>query len=736
MSAARPIRTLLVANRGEIARRVFATCRRLGIVTVAVHGEPDADAPYVADADVAVALPGVTAAETFLRGDLVVDAALRAGADAIHPGYGFLAEDAAFARAVLDAGLTWIGPDPATIEAMGSKLHARELMERAGVPVLPGGRVGEDEDPAALRERAATVGYPLLVKASAGGGGRGMRRVDDADGLADAVAGARREATAAFGDGTVFLERLVERPRHVEVQILGDRHGAVSVLPERDCTVQRRHQKLIEESPAPRLDDDVRARLADAARAAATDLGYVGAGTVEFVVGGAGGDDPPGGAEIAFLEVNTRLQVEHPVTELVTGLDLVALQIRIAEGEPLPPEAIDPAPVGHAIEARIVAEDPAADWRPATGTVHGIALSTGPPRGPDGPASDGGRAGRSDGDHGVDGALRFSVPRPGGDAVVRLDSGVEAGTTVSAHFDSMLAKVVVAAPTRAAAIRLLDRTLTRGTLRGPRTADDLLVRALRSDTFADVTHHAQWLDGPALAALARPLVDGDRRRHAALAAALAGRALRRASATALPTIPGGFRTIPGERDAVTYDVDGDTAVVAYRVGRTLDATVDGTPVDVAHRERVVDGGHVDVTLVDGGVARRYDVRVADSTHWVTTVDGTVRLDERPRFADRGATAATGSLTAELPGTVVRVDVAPGDIVDAGRTLLVLEAMKMEHAVAAPVGGTVASVAVAVGDRVDAGAVLAVVDADPAPDEADPTPEDADPAPGGDAMPRS
>ncbi|MGE4426529.1 MAG: biotin carboxylase N-terminal domain-containing protein [Solirubrobacteraceae bacterium] len=740
------MRTLLVANRGEIARRVLATCRRLGITTVAIHGGPDADAPYVREADIAVALPGVTAAETFLRGDLVIDAARRAGADAIHPGYGFLAEDAAFARAVIAAGIVWIGPRPDTIEAMGSKLRARELMERAGVPVLPGGRVDEHVDEAALRAQADEIGFPLLVKASAGGGGRGMRRVDGPEALVDAVAGARREAGSAFGDETVFLERLVERPRHVEVQILGDVHGTVSVLPERDCTVQRRHQKLLEESPAPAIDDAVRALLADAARSAAAGLGYVGAGTVEFVVGGRrepvpgdpapehpdgpvtdepitdgpgpGGRATSGSVEVAFLEVNTRLQVEHPVTELVTGLDLVELQIRIAEGERLPPEAIDPAPVGHAIEARIVAEDPAADWRPQTGRIERFVVAGPDASGPDGPMTQRGRKhSRGVTDGAVDdGVLRFAVPERGTAPVVRRDSGIEAGGVVSAYFDSMLAKVIVRAATRSAAIRLLDATLTRTALHGPRTADDLLVRTLRSDAFSTVTHHSQWLDGDARTALARPLVDDAGHRRAALAAALAGREIRRATATTLATVPGGFRTVTGEPETVTFTTAGDDEIaVGYRVardGRTLRATIDGAPVDVALGRTTVDGDRVGVELVQDGIAHRHDVHRGDDAWWIGTAEGTVRLVELSRFPDTRSAAAAGSLAAELPGTVVRVDVAPGDAVEAGRTLLVLEAMKMEHAVRAPVDGIVAEVPVAVGDRVDAGATLVVVDAGP------------------------
>ncbi len=361
-SPTRPITRVLVANRGEIARRVFATCRELGISTAAVFSDPDADAPFVAEADVAIALGGATPAESYLRADAVLDAARRAGADAIHPGYGFLAENAAFARAVTDAGLVWIGPSPEAIAAMGSKTEARSRMEAAGVPVLPGVTLSGDEDDDALRAAADGVGYPLLVKASAGGGGRGMRLVESEGALLDGVAGARREAASAFGDDTVFLERYAPRSRHVEIQIMGDAHGTVVALHERDCSVQRRHQKVIEEAPSPVVDEGLRARMAAAAVAAGEAIGYVGAGTVEFLV-------TADASEFFFLEVNTRLQVEHPVTELVTGLDLVALQIAVAEGAPLPPEARDAPLRGWAMEARLYAEDAANGFLPVTGTL-------------------------------------------------------------------------------------------------------------------------------------------------------------------------------------------------------------------------------------------------------------------------------------------------------------------------------------------------------------------------------
>jgi len=724
VSAPTTIRRLLVANRGEIARRVLATCRRLGIETVAVHGDPDAGEPFVREADLAVPLGGAAAADSYLRGDAVIAAARAAGADAIHPGYGFLSEDAAFAAAVRDAGLRWVGPDPETIAAMGSKVRARDLMADAGVPVLPGARVADDATPQQLAEQAAGVGFPLLVKASAGGGGRGMRRVDEPGALVDAVTAARREAASAFGDGTVFLERYVLRPRHVEVQILGDAHGTISVLPERDCTVQRRHQKLVEESPAPALDGAVRASLADAARRAGQAIGYRGAGTVEFVL--AGGD----GAlqEAFFLEVNTRLQVEHPVTELVTGLDLVELQLRIAEGEPLPPEALDPAPRGHAIEARIVAEDPAAGWRPQTGVVERFAL-----------------AGASAFATAADGAAG------GRTAMLRLDAAVEPGSVVSPHYDSMLAKAIVHAPTRDAALRRLADGLRRAEIVGPLTARDLLVRVLEHPDVAAVRHDTQWLDGAALEELARPLVVGEDLRAAAAAAALADDAARRGpSAPRAATLaPAGWRNVPAHPQRVAFDVavgdassleaggapagrdrsvassgpeagpDGEAGRAGADPGLVVEHRLDRDGALAALR---VGGAPLDAELVAAGpgavvlrvgrerVAHRFDVVVAaDGTRWVRGLAGWAALRPRPRFADPDAADAAGSLTAPLPGVVLRVLAAVGDEVAAGQPLVVVEAMKMEHEIAAPAAGRIAELPVAAGEQVEAGRVLAVLD---------------------------
>ncbi|MFC4146757.1 biotin carboxylase N-terminal domain-containing protein [Micromonospora mangrovi] len=665
------ITRLLVANRGEIARRVFATCRALGVETVAVYSDADADAPFVADADLAVRLPGNTPAETYLKIDLVLDAARKAGADAVHPGYGFLAENADFAAAVTDAGLTWVGPPAKAIAAMGDKMAAKALLAEAGVPMLP---TWTDAD--------AITDFPVLVKASAGGGGRGMRIVRDAAGLAEAVASARREAAAAFGDGTVFIERYVERGRHVEVQIFGDACGTVVALGERDCSIQRRHQKIVEEAPAV-VVPELRRRLHEAAVAAGRAVDYLGAGTVEFLLAPTG--------EFFFLEMNTRLQVEHPVTEAVTGLDLVRLQLLVAEGEPLPLAATPPTD-GHAIEVRLCAEDPAQGFRPATGTLHRFAVP------------------------GVAGAF---APTKG----LRLDSGVVDGSVVSVHYDSMLAKLVAWAPTRAEAARALAGALARSEFHGVATNRDLLVRVLRSPEFAAVEIDTGFLERhdevftPLLAVESVPL--------AALAAALAGAAGRRASVPVLAGLPSGWRNVPAFPQVTRFTGPDGEVEVRYRLDRTGGLaewststgsrpgtadhaappgdTADGTPA-VGLVEATPDRVVLDVA----GVRRLFRVRRAGSMVFVDGPDGAAALTELPRFPLPTAELAAGSLLAPLPGAVTRVHVEVGQRVAAGELLLTLEAMKLEHPVLAPADGVVADLPVPAGSQVDTGAVLAVV----------------------------
>ncbi|WP_430498639.1 acetyl/propionyl/methylcrotonyl-CoA carboxylase subunit alpha [Micromonospora trifolii] len=668
------INRLLVANRGEIARRVFATCRALGVQTVAVHSDADADAPFVAEADQAVRLPGSSPTETYLRVDLILDAARRSGADAVHPGYGFLAENAEFAAAVTDAGLTWVGPPAKVIAAMGDKLAAKALLAEAGVPMLP-----------SWTDTDEITDFPVLVKASAGGGGRGMRIVRTADELAEAVASARREAAAAFGDGTVFIERYVERGRHVEVQIFGDAHGRVVALGDRECSIQRRHQKIVEEAPAV-VPDGVRTALHEAAVAAGRAVDYLGAGTVEFLLA-------PGG-EFFFLEMNTRLQVEHPVTELCTGLDLVGLQLLVAEGEPLP--AALPASTGHAIEVRLCAEDAAAGWRPATGTLHRFSVGA--------VATEfGGLAG------------------PG----LRLDSGVLAGSVVGVHYDSMLAKVIAWGRTRAEATRLLASALARAELHGVTTNRDLLVRVLRSPAFAAVEIDTGFLDRhPEVFA---PLLPADRLPITALAAALAAAAQRRATAPVLSGLPSGWRNVPAVPQVSRFvGPDGDEIEIRYRLDRTgrlaewsSTSAAEGAPERPTATETTGSAGEPIVALVEAtpdrvmldvdGVRRAYRVHRVGSAVFVDGPDGAASLVELPRLPLPTAAVAAGSLLAPLPGVVTRVHVEVGQRVAAGDPLLTLEAMKLEHPVLAPIDGVVAELPVPTGGQVQTGAVLAVVD---------------------------
>ncbi len=643
---------LLVANRGEIARRVFATCRRLGIQTVAVHSDPDADALFVAEADLAVALGGSTPAESYLRGDAVIAAALATGADAIHPGYGFLSENAGFAQAVVDAGLIWVGPSPEAITAMGSKIGARERMQAAGVPVLPGAHLTDGE---ALQDAAARVGFPLLVKASAGGGGKGMRVVEAPDALAGAVEAARREAGSAFGDATVFLERYAPRSRHVEVQLMGDAHGTVVALHERDCSVQRRHQKVIEEAPSPAVSPALRERLADAAVKAGQALQYTGAGTVEFLL-------VQDTDEFFFLEVNTRLQVEHPVTELVTGLDLVELQLLVAEGRTLPPEALAPPLRGWAMEARLYAEDPANDFLPVTGTL-----------------------------------TRFAVDRG-----VRVDTGVRSGDVISPFYDPMIAKVIAHGATREEAARRLADALARAQVQGTVTNRDFLVRVLRHEDFLGGAADTAWRDRADVATLAAPLLDRDATRLAALAAALAGAAARQADAAVLGTLPSGWRNNPAVPQTVSFaTAHDDELVLTYRVDRTGRQLAE--PAGIVLHEVTPER----VSLTADGVRRTY--RIGPDA--VGTAEGEAPLRELPRFVDPSAALSAGSLTSPMPGTVLRVMAQVGATVAAGQVLLVLEAMKMEHEIVAPGPGTLTELAVGAGDQVQAGAILAVIGED-------------------------
>ncbi|MFG3335424.1 biotin carboxylase N-terminal domain-containing protein [Streptomyces tendae] len=614
------IASVLVANRGEIACRVFRTCGELGIRTVAVHSDADENALHARVADAAVRLPGATPAETYLRGEAIVKAALAAGADAVHPGYGFLSENADFARAVRDAGLVWIGPPPEAIEAMASKTRAKELL---GIAPLTD---------------VTEADLPVLVKAAAGGGGRGMRVVRDLADLDAALTAARAEATSAFGDGEVFVEPYLENGRHVEVQILADSHGTVWALGTRDCSLQRRHQKVIEEAPAPGLPPGLAAELHDLAVRAARAVDYVGAGTVEFLVAD---------GKAHFLEMNTRLQVEHPVTEAVFGIDLVALQLRIAEGHAL--ETEPPRARGHAVEARLYAEDPANGWAPQTGRLHRLAV-------PDG---------------------------------IRLDTGYTDGDDIGVHYDAMLAKAVAHAPTRAEAVRRLAGALERTAIHGPATNRDLLVRSLRHEEFTSGRMDTGFYDRH-LADLTRSAPDP----LAPLAAALAD---ARANGG---RFGGGWRNLPSQPQVKRYAMAGEEHEVRYHHTRT-GLTAEGVRVVHADPERVV--------LETDGVRRRFDVaRYGEAIHVNAT-----RLTALPRFPDPTAQHAPGSLLAPMPGTVVRVaeGLTEGTTVQAGQPLLWLEAMKMEHRITAPVTGKLTELPVSPGRQVEVGALLAVVEGD-------------------------
>jgi len=653
----RRIERVLVANRGEIARRVFRTCRDLGISTAAVFSDADADAPFVDEADVAVRLPGSAPADTYLRADLIVDAARRAGADAVHPGYGFLSENAAFAKAVIDADLTWIGPPPDTIAAMGSKIVAKQLMSEAGVPVLP------ELDPQTI----TAADLPVLVKASAGGGGRGMRVVTATEQLAGEVAAARAEAASAFGDPTVFCEPYLPTGRHIEVQVMADTAGTVWAVAERECSIQRRHQKVVEEAPSPLVErvPGMRDKLFAAAVTAARAIDYVGAGTVEFLADEAGG--------FYFLEMNTRLQVEHPVTECTTGLDLVALQLAVAAGahlDPAPPPA-----TGAAIEVRLYAEDPAADWQPQSGPLHRLDVP------------------------GI--RSRFETgAQPTG---IRLDSGVADGSLVGIHYDPMLAKVIAWAPERASAARLLADTLARSTVHGLVTNRDLLVRVLRHSAFLAGDTDTAFFDRHGLDTLAAPLGDPTTERLSALAAALAADAAARDAATVLRPVPSGWRNVVSQPQRAAFTGSAGRIDIAYRHTR------DGLDAPGFGDLTLVRATATDVVLDAAGVRHPFAVaRYAELTH-VDSALGPVRLAAVPRFVDPAGQVAVGSLLAPMPGTVVRVVVAVGDRVTAGEPVLWLEAMKMQHRISAPADGVVRELPVTTGQQIEVGAVLAVVD---------------------------
>ncbi len=670
----RPIDRLLIANRGEIAVRIARTASRLGIETVGVYSGTDTTALHVRAVDRAVALGGASPATSYLRADAVLAAAIEHGCDAVHPGYGFLAENAAFARSVVDAGLVWVGPTPEQIELLGDKIAAKAVAVRAGVPTTA--VITVDDDPGPDRTAPAGVTYPALVKAAAGGGGRGMRIVTTPDELPDAIDAARREALAAFGDDTVFIEPYVQHGRHVEVQIVGDVDGAVVHLGDRDCSVQRRNQKVIEEAPAPDLPDDVRQRLRDGAVALAREVGYVGAGTVEFLVG----DDT-----ITFLEVNARLQVEHPVTEAITGIDLVEWQLLVAQGAPLPLTQDQIELSGHAIEVRLVAEDPAAGWLPSTGRIE-----------------------------------VFDVPDD-----VRCDAGVGVGSIVGTDYDSLLAKVIAHAPDRRGAARRLASALRRTVVVGPRTDLAATVAILGEPDFLDGAPTTGYLDEhPAVVDAVVPT--GEDRVASLVAAVLEVESQDRAADRRWGFAPSGWRNlrVQGQRTAWIDDATGDRhdveivleahsdgTVATVRLGPPPAVTEDGSLEADDRRLLEVRRHRLDATttLLDlDGVTSTWDVRRVGEVVVAASSSGAAGWRPLPRFVDHDTSGLGSGPVAPLPGTVVSVHVAIGDDVAEGQALVVVEAMKMEHTVRSAEAGTVTEIRHAAGDRVDAGDLLVVI----------------------------
>ena len=653
--------TILIANRGEIACRVIRTARRMGIRTVAVYSDADAGARHVALADAAYRIGPPPARDSYLDIPAILDAARRSGAGAVHPGYGFLSENAAFAEACAAAGLVFIGPPPAAIRAMGSKSAAKSLMGQAGVPLVPGYH-GADQDPATLAQEADRIGYPVLIKASAGGGGKGMRVVETAAGFADGLALAKGEAASSFGDDQMLIERYLTRPRHIEIQVFADTHGNTVSLFERDCSIQRRHQKVIEEAPAPGMDPARRTRMGDAACAAARAIGYVGAGTVEFIT--EAGDDADA---FYFMEMNTRLQVEHPVTEMVTGQDLVEWQLRVANGELLPLMQDQLRITGHAIEARVYAEDPSRDFMPAVGTLHHLSAPADSPH-------------------------------------VRVDTGVRPGDTIGVHYDPMIAKLIVWDTDRAAAVARLRRALADYEVVGVRTNLDLLRGIAGHPAFAAADLDTGFIGrhGDELLPVAGD--PPDLAIAAAVALALHGRA------RAAPHDPHSPWNLPGN-----WRLNGEAYQdVMLRAGDGLLAVRVSTPASGAMRlhwaDRTMDvvATHADdgLALIVDGVQRRVTA-VRDGSRLTAIIDGANHTWELVDPLQPVMAAASGgdTVVAPMPGRIIDVRVLPGAAVVRGDVLLVLEAMKVQMRLTAPRDGTIGTVGPAVGDLVDDGAVL-------------------------------
>ena len=652
---------ILIANRGEIACRVAATARRMGIRTVAVYSDADRDAKHVAACDEAVGLGGQTAQESYLQWEKILEAAKRTGAQAIHPGYGFLSENEDFAKACAQAGLVFIGPPPEAIRAMGLKAQSKQLMEKAGVPLVPGYH-GADQNPSLLQTEADRIGYPVLIKASAGGGGKGMRIVTQSEDFADALASCQREARNSFGSDDVLIEKYVQRPRHIEIQVFGDSHGNYVHLFERDCSVQRRHQKVLEEAPAPGMTDLMRQQMGDAALSAARAVGYVGAGTVEFIVE----QNDAGVGRFFFMEMNTRLQVEHPVTEAITGQDLVAWQLRVAFGEPLPLQQSDLRIQGHAIEARICAETPDKNFLPATGTLQVYRK----------PA-----------------AVSFER------GVVRVDDGVREGDAISPFYDSMVAKLIVHGDTRDQALARLDAALAEVQIVGLSTNVQFLRHVVRSPSFAQAN-----LDTALIERERAVLFDQDPIGLPMAVAALAACLTQPSSDQ--DTDPFAARDgwqVWGENRRyldVSYLGQDHQAILIYgRDGLRLQVGEVHGPLQV----RALDDG-LDVSFAGQRHTLRADM-VGETAH-VFAGHGATQITLRDALMHAGEHQEVGGrLTAPMPGKVVSFAVKAGDAVKQGQVLAVMEAMKMEHTLVAPDDGTVDELLYAPGDQVAEGAAL-------------------------------
>ena len=655
---------ILIANRGEIACRVIATARTLGAATVAVYSDADAGAKHVALADEAVRIGPPPTAESYLRGDVIIEAALRMGAQAIHPGYGFLSENPDFVEAVEAAGLVFIGPPADAIRAMGLKDAAKALMEKAGVPVVPGYH-GDRQDTAFLEGEADAIGYPVLIKARAGGGGKGMRKVDDPKDFAEAFAAAQREGQASFGDPTCLVEKYIAKPRHVEIQVFGDGHGDVVHLFERDCSLQRRHQKVIEEAPAPFMPSDVREAMGAAAVEAARAIGYQGAGTVEFIADGSGPLKTDG---FWFMEMNTRLQVEHPVTEAITGLDLVELQLRVAAGEPLPFAQEDLAIDGHAFEARVYAEDAAKGFLPATGRL-------GLFRTPE--------------------ASAFEL------APVRIDAGVHEGDEITPHYDPMIAKVIVHGPTRAAALSRLAATLAEIRIAGSVTNLEFLGALARHEGFAKGDVDTGLIGRDLDTLTASPAADDMVIALAAIEAL--GLFADPAGGDPWSSLRGWRQWTPAAQRAVLLQ-EGDPLERIVEIGPEGRFTVagDAAPVEIAAS---VDGDGR-LRFASDGVARSAHVATVGN-EIVVFLDGAAFVFSRPDpFATATEDGAGGDqVAAPMSGLVRTVRVSVGDAVAKGDPLLMLEAMKMEHTLTAPRDGVVAEVLVNAEEQVAEGDLL-------------------------------